>query len=296
METDALAQSLLTPDPALFDGSDAPSSGELPVLRSGTRNVVPIPAASVPAIRTIFERFELKYWVTEKLARSVLDCALPYLKRDAHATTRDAQRNTSLYLDTRGFRFCENHMNLAQDRSKLRIRAYGRPCGELAFFEVKRKVKTITLKERFALPIEQVPLVLNRRPIAAPLPERARRTLDDFTFQMCLHRAEPKLYTSCFREAFESRIPGEDVRMTIDRDLVYQEARGWDFAPREHAWVPLAEGDDTRTTLGHRRAMLELKFNGSPPRWMVELVRHFNLQREAYSKYTTAALQLRGRR
>ena len=292
-----MAQSLLTPDPALFDGSETtPTSGELPVLRSGPRNVVPAAAPGAPAIRTLFERFELKYWVTEKLARSVLDFALPYLKRDAHATTRDAQRNTSLYLDSRGYRFCESHMHLSQDRTKLRIRAYGKPCSELAFFEVKRKVKTITLKERFALPLDQVPVVLGRRPVAAELTERARRTLDDFSFQMCLHRAEPKLYTSCFREAFESRIPGEDVRLTIDRELVYQEATGHCFEPREHRWVPLNEGDDTRPSLGHRRAMLELKFNGAPPAWMVELVRHFNLQREAYSKYTTAALQLRGRR
>lgn len=292
-----MAQSLLTPDPALFDAPEAtPTSGEMPVLRSGPRNVLPTAARSNAGIRTVFERFELKYWVTEKLARSVLDFARPYLKPDAHATTRDAQRNTSLYLDTRGFRFCENHMHLSKDRTKLRIRAYGKPCGDLAFFEVKRKVKTITLKERFALPVEQVPVVLGRRPVHAELTEHARRTLDDFTFQMCLHRAEPKLYTSCFREAFESRIPGEDVRLTVDRDLVYQEATGNRFTPREHCWIPLNEGDDTRTSLGHRRAMLELKFNGTPPAWMVELVRHFNLQREAYSKYTTAALQLRGRR
>jgi len=264
--------------------------------RSGPRNVAPTPAlGAVPAIRTAFERFELKFWITEPLATRVLAFALPYLKRDAHATTREAQRNTTLYLDTRGFRFCENHLNLSPDRSKLRIRAYGRPFGKLAFFELKRKVKTITMKERFALPIAEVENVLSRRPLGCEISEAARRTLGDFVLQMCLHRAEPKLFVACFREAFESRLPGEDVRLTIDRELVYQHSVGFAFTPDERRWVDIHEGDDSRTAFGQRRAMLELKFNGTPPRWMVELVRHFNLQREAFSKYTTAALQLRGR-
>lgn len=285
-----------TADPELL--LDA-SKGRIAVAeerRSGPRHRIPEPAVgAVPSIRTVFERFELKYWVTEPVARRVLDFALPYLKRDAYATTREAQRNTTLYLDTRGFRFCENHLNLSPDRSKLRIRAYGRPYSKLAFFEVKRKVKTITMKERFALPIGEVSNVLSRRPIGCEVSEAARRTLGDFVLQMCLHRAEPKLFVACFREAFESRIPGEDVRMTIDRELVYQHASGFSFTPNERRWIDLREGDDSRTAFGQRRAILELKFNGTPPRWMVELVRHFNLQREAFSKYTTAALQLRGR-
>ncbi len=283
-----MADSTLANTSLLFDGS---ASKEAEVSRSGPRNT----ATAQQAIRTVFERFELKYWVTEPLAQRVLDFAMPYLKRDVHAVTHDDQRNTTLYLDTRGFQFCENHMNLSPDRSKLRIRAYGRPIGKLAFFEVKRKVKTITLKERFALPIGEVENVLSRRPIACEISDDARRTLGEFVFRMCLHRAVPKVFVACFREAFESRIPGEDVRLTIDRDLEYQHSEGFGFTPNERRWVDIHEGDDTRPAYGKRRAMLELKFNGSPPRWMTELVRHFNLQREAFSKYTTAALQLRGR-
>jgi hypothetical protein len=290
-----LANSTLAEPPLLFDASAA-SNHSSELLRSGPHNAAPAPAPGAnQAIRTIFQRFELKYWVTEPLAQRLLAFAQPYLQRDVHALTKDDQRNTTLYLDTRGFQFCENHMLLSPDRSKLRIRVYGRPLGKLAFFEVKRKVKTITLKERFALPIAEVERVLSRRPIASDISEAARRTLGDFVFQMCLHRAAPKLFVSCFREAFESRIPGEDVRLTVDRDLMYQPADGFGFDPVERRYVPIHEGDDTRPSHGKRRAMLELKFNGSPPRWMTELVRHFNLQREAFSKYTTAALQLRGR-
>jgi SPX domain protein involved in polyphosphate accumulation len=275
----------------LLDGSRA-LARELTRPSSGQAQPTTL---AVPAIRTAFERFELKYWLTEPLAERVLEFAKPYLKRDAHGATKDAQRNTSLYLDTRGYRFCENHLSLSPDRSKLRLRVYGRPLGKLAFFEVKRKIKVITIKDRFALPIAEVKNVLSRRPTNCEIPADARKTLGDFVFHMCLHRAQPKLYVACFREAFQSLNPGEDVRLTIDRELVYQPAYGFDFEPDERRWSDIHEGNDTRPAFGKRRAMLELKFDGSPPRWMVELVRHFNLQRVAFSKYTTAALQLRGR-
>ena len=289
-----MASPTLTNPTLLSDAAVADERGE--ILRSGTRKAAPAPvAAPSQAIRTAFQRYEFKYWVSEPLAQRVLAFAMPYLKADDHAIKREDQRNTTLYLDTRGFQFCENHLLLSPDRTKLRIRAYGRPFGKLAFFEIKRKVKTVTLKERFALPIAEVENVLSRRPVGCEMSAAARRTLGDFTFQMCLHRATPKLFVTCYREAFESRIAGEDVRLTVDRDLMYQPADGFGFSPVDGRYVPIHEGDDCRPSYGSRRAMLELKFNGSPPRWMTELIRHFSLQREAFSKYTTAALQLRGR-
>jgi hypothetical protein len=266
-----------------------------PAPPSETRLLRPGQPATTPALRTTFERFELKYWIDERQARQILGFAAPYLRRDPYSTTRDRQRNTTLYLDTREYQFCEDHLTLQPDRRKLRIRVYGRPLGKLAFFEVKRKVKTITVKDRFVLPCVDVVNVLSRRPIQGRVASDAQHTFSDFIFHMQLHRAEAKLFVACFREAFESKNPGEDVRLTIDRDLVYQDARGPAFVVDERRWLPIHEDDDTRTAFGHRRAMLELKFNGSVPGWMVELVRHFGLQRSAFSKYTTAALQLRAR-
>ena len=48
----------------------------------------------------------------------MLAFAAPYLEHDPHSMTRASQRNTTLYLDTRGFRFCDSHLLLSPDRSK----------------------------------------------------------------------------------------------------------------------------------------------------------------------------------
>lgn len=273
------------------NGSVAPTVGAL----SGVPVRAPQLAPAREAIRTTFERFELKFWITEPVARRIVAFAEPYVKRDAHNTTWESTRHTSLYLDTQGYQFYENHLALSPNRSKLRIRVYGRPFEPLAFFEVKRKVKVITMKERLALPIEEVPNVLARRHPVSPIPEGAERTFGEFMFQMMVHRAEPKIYVACHREAYDSKIPGEDVRLTVDRDIVYQPATGYAFEPDDRRWEAVHDGDDPRPALGRRRAILELKFDGRAPPWVVDLVRCFDLTREAFSKYTTAVQQLRGR-
>ena len=86
-----------------------------------------------------------------------------------------------------------------------------------------------------------------------------------------------------------------ELKYWIDRELVYQAASGARFDPDPARWLALRDAGDARPVFGRRPAMLELKFDGSAPRWMVELVRCFNLQREAYSKYVAAVRQLRGR-
>jgi len=270
---------------------EAPDSGE----QLAAPGYVAFPGSSTRASRMRSQRFELKYWIPDRLAERVLAFAAPYVERDAHSATRASQRNTTLYLDSRGFHFFESHEALAPDRAKLRIRAYGQPLGALGFLEVKRKLKSGTHKSRCSLPLAQVENVLGGRRLSCCLPEDTRPAFGDFMFRMHVHRAQPQLYIGCFREAFESRIPGEDVRLTIDRELVYQAASGARFDPDPARWLALRDAGDARPVFGRRPAMLELKFDGSAPRWMVELVRCFNLQREAYSKYVAAVRQLRGR-
>ena len=284
-----MARPITDPNSLLAD-----AGGEvLPASGSVTRSAPP--ARARDAVRTTFERFELKFWIAEPVAQRISKFVEPYVKRDTHNPTWESQRNTSLYLDTRGYRFYENHLALQPNRSKLRIRVYGRPFGPLAFFEVKRKVKSITMKDRFVLPIEEVPNVLERRRPKCSMSPDAERTFGEFMFQMSVHRAEPKIFVACYRQAFDSKLPGEDVRVTIDRELVYQPATGNRFAPDDRRWIPIQEGDDARPALGRRRAILELKFDGRAPPWVVDLVRCFDLTREAFSKYTTAVQQLRGR-
>jgi hypothetical protein len=241
------------------------------------------------AVRTTFERFELKYWMTEQVASRVLEFATPYIVRDENGLSPAAQRNVTLYLDTWGFRFYRMHELLAPDRFKLRVRSYGDPIGPSAFFEIKHKRKTITMKERAEVPLAQVPYVLGGQ--TDHLPEAVVPRLEPFMRLMTVHRASPKVLVACQREAFESRISGEDVRLTFDRDLVYQPTLRPDLGYDRRAWRVIGDGD-SRPSFGRQRVLLELKF-GVCPRWLVELVSRFDLKREAFSKYMAAIALMR---
>ncbi len=255
------------------------------------------PEATTPAARaqTTFERFEFKYWVTERTARELAAFVAPWLAPDPHRSGADLQRNVSLYLDSRGFRFFEEHVSGAPDRIKLRVRGYGDPPAGSVFFEVKRKVKSVSLKQRAVLPLTSVRDVLEGRILPGAVPEQDRAHLERFVALMLLHRAEPRLFVGCRREAFVARHPGEDVRMTFDRDLVWQPASERALRPAARSWRPLTPAGAT-TFLGRDLVLLELKFLGRPPVWMDQAVSRFRLVRQAFSKYVTAVTALRDQR
>ena len=271
----------------VIPSADRPSLRRVPTFRD----------EHARAIRTTLERFELKYWVTEPVADAIVAFAAPYLEVDPFSTAGGSTRAVSLYLDRRGLHFLEQHVSGAPDRSKLRVRAYGDPPDPdaAAFFEVKRKVKSVTLKKRATLRVADVRHVLRTGyPRARITKSDERKHLDDFIFLQRMHRAEPQVLVAAYREAFQSRITGDDVRMTIDREIVYQPARGPEIQPRPRAWVSVPGPDEGKIWYGKRRALIELKFRGSPPRWMCELVARLGLRQEAFSKYVSAMIHMRG--
>ncbi len=215
--------------------------------------------------RTTFERAELKYWVTERLADRIAEFAQPYLQLDPFSRTGRKTRNISLYLDTRGLVCLEDHVSGALDRWKLRVRTYGEDPSGVAFFEVKRKIKSITLKTRATLPVSAVADLLTGRRVPVPANVAERKHLDRFVFLQRLHRVEPQVLIAAHRQAFVSR-RGDDVRMTIDREIVYQPARGPTLVPRSRAWVTVPGPDEGRSCTRSVARSSSSSFAGRRPR------------------------------
>jgi hypothetical protein len=260
----------------------------------------PAPAAPAPApvpdaIKAQFERYELKYWVPESLARAVEEWARPFVVRDPVGGGDGVQRNTSLYLDTPDHEFLDLHVEKAPDRFKLRVRRYGDPPSSPAFFEIKRKVKRVIAKRRALVAPEHVRGLLDGSTMALPPLKRAsdQPHLEAFLYYMMVYRAVPTIYTSCIRTAYMSPDPEEDVRLTVDRNIVCQPATGFDFAPDPKRWVPA--GGPEWAPAHEGTVILELKFRGTAPWWMAELTQALPLDRNGYSKYVAAVWNKLGR-
>lgn len=236
--------------------------------------------------QTSFERLEYKYWVPERLTAELLALISQHLYCDDWA--KGGQRNTSLYLDSPELDFLNSHTESAPDRCKLRVRAYGDPPTEPAFFEVKRKVKRTSLKHRAAVPFAELSALLSGeiRPRVQLKSLEERRTLEHFLYLMLTYHAAPKVLVTCRREAFTSIDPGDGVRLTLDRDIHYQPARGHTLIGDPRAWTPLCGQEQKDDTSG--ATLLEIKCRGAAPWWVADLVQRLRLTLTSYSKYVTA--------
>lgn len=237
------------------------------------------------AAQTAFERFEFKYVVSEQRAKELLQRTASYLRSDDWAP--GGQRITSLYLDSPGRDFMQLHREGAPDRSKLRVRAYGDPLADQAFFEIKRKIKRVTFKHRAIVPQSAVPMLLRGElgPTRLVKSEEEQRTLEHFLYLMLTYRAEPTVLTTCCREAFTAIEPADEVRLTLDRDISYQPARGSTLKGDPQAWVRLCGYGNYLPTAP---VLIELKFRGIAPLWVQDLVQELKLTVSSYSKYVTA--------
>jgi hypothetical protein len=253
------------------------AAGKEPILDLPTREV---------------DRFELKYWVPTALCHEVLEFARPYLVLDPHNVKMGLERqfNTTLYLETADLHAYRTHVESSADRYKLRVRGYGEVPKGKAFFETKRKIKSITVKTRTAVDMADVAPLLDGTYEALPAyvtKAEERRNLENFLYLKTITDARPCLLVRAHRESYCTPDPREDVRLTFDREICFQAARGIaSLHVDPKAWIPI----DGELQHGERGAhtMIELKFPRLAPLWMGSLIERLDMWRVGYSKYIAA--------
>jgi hypothetical protein len=236
------------------------------------------------------DRFELKYWVPEELTAQALEYGKPYLILDPESQKRGLlhQCSTSIYLESPDLHSFRSHVDGAPDRFKLRVRAYGDPPAGMAFFEIKRKLDSRGVKTRAAVPVEFVKDILegNYDRLPDTMKASAKKNLEAFLAAQLRIQAEPLVLVRAYRESYCSADPHEEVRMTFDRRICYQPARGASFDCDPDGWIPI-NGEDQHGQQGPH-ALIELKFAKLPPIWMRRLVEQMGLLRVGFSKYCSA--------
>jgi hypothetical protein len=251
------------------------------------RPIVNIPPREV-------DRYELKYWVPTALTSEVLKFARPYLVLDPFNARLGLERqyNTTLYLETARLDAYQTHVDQMADRYKLRVRGYGEVPEGQAFFETKRKINSITVKTRAAVSMHEVAPLLDGTYDALPatLKPDERRHLEHFLYRKTMTDARPCVLVRAHRESYCTPDPREDVRLTFDREICFQRARGASLHGDPRGWIPI----DGEAQHGKRGAhtMIELKFPRIAPLWMGRLIDHLDMWRVGYSKYIAAVQSL----
>src|SRR6267143_7058571 len=152
--------------------------------------------------------FELKYLIRESTAQRVRDFVRCYLGMDEFGVGKPNYSYPvhSLYLDSDNLEIYWRTVNGDKNRYKLRLRYYSDNPKSPVFFEIKRRMKDVILKQRGGVKQAAVPLLL-----AGQLPEESHLlskvpsnlvAIQRFQHLMTGLNAKPKSHIYYLREAY----------------------------------------------------------------------------------------------
>jgi hypothetical protein len=239
------------------------------------------PAA--PAHKMLAKRYELKYRISESLAQRIIVHISAYLSIDPYSKRYPDRQYSicSLYLDSNRFDlFRETELDKC-NRFKLRIRGYDDNPNSPLYFEIKRKLNGIIYKSRAKAGKDQIAKILNGHFLPPQATEADKTTLKQFVhYTQCLC-ARPIALIRYKREAYEGGT-GTQVRITFDRQICYLSTDKPLFRMNGEGWkqIPLDF------------VVLEIKFTGNFPAWLVDMTKMYNLNRQSMSKYGNTVRQM----
>ena len=226
-------------------------------------------------------RFELKYFLTEDTARRMRPFVQGYIDIDEYSAIQPnlCYPTLSLYLDSDDLATYWWTINGNKNRFKLRLRYYDERPNSPVFFEIKRRMNNVILKQRAGVRKEAVRWLL-----AGHLPDREHLlnpddpaqwvALQRFIELMLQLNAKPKLHVAYLREAYENA-NNNAVRLTFDRAV--------ESAPNAQGLL-IAKSEEPHRVFDPN-LVLELKFTERFPNWFRDLVETFNCMQMGAAKF-----------
>jgi len=218
----------------------------------------------------------------------------PYCDPDPFLYGQPEYTITSLYFDTQDLLFYHQKRVHQCNRIKLRIRTYGQRAEGPVFLELKRRFRDVMVKTRARVPRESFAQIACG---PGPLPDLGLRggeqaVVEDFRLHVHNLQLRPVISIRYDREPYVGRTdPG--VRVTFDRRLRYASTKEVVIPQEDRDYYPF---DYPSTFFApESRVVLEIKFDEYCPVWVQDLVRHFDIARESFSKYCNGLDQIQNR-
>jgi SPX domain-containing protein involved in vacuolar polyphosphate accumulation len=222
------------------------------------------------ADQAVFERYELKYKMTRRQRRAVLESMLPYMKLDhyGHTTIRN------IYFDTDNYILVRHSIEKPIYKEKLRIRSYKQVSAQdKVFIELKKKYNDVVYKRRESLSqLETLEWIVQDTPF--PKATQIGNEIDYFFEHY--KTLKPKVFLSYEREAFYA-LDGSDFRVTFDENIL---ARQEELSLSREVW-----GEHL---MDENYILMEIKTSGGIPLWMSHILTQEKLYKTSFSKYGTA--------
>jgi hypothetical protein len=231
---------------------------------------------------TLSCRYELKYRIRETKARAMARYIQSYIALDQYARKHPSQQYpiSSLYFDSDHLQLYRETIEGKKSRFKLRVRCYDDDLDSVCFFEIKRRIDDVILKDRARIPKVHLLDAIRGNALPVSLYKKDQKILDQFNFYLQTLRARPMVMVRYKRQAFEGDSSNR-VRITFDRQLAFRTV---------HEPVLSVNGPDWHV-VPMDFVILEIKFTDRYPFWLTDLVKVFDLKRTAMSKYCSSVKQ-----
>jgi hypothetical protein len=230
----------------------------------------------IAADGTLRCRFEYKYHITETQAAQVENFIQPYIHQDRYCKLQPTGNYpiVSLYLDSPDLKLCRESITGKQNRYKLRIRGYTDDPAYPKFFEIKRRINTIIVKDRHRVSHRDVARLLGGGALPEQYYSTEQEALKQFLYYFDCLNARPLVLIRYNRRAYEDDSETR-VRVTFDRQLSYKITNQPEVVLGGSGWqrVPI------------NGVVLEVKFTSKFPAWLTRMVRCLELQQQSFSKY-----------
>lgn len=229
-----------------------------------------------PVDKTLSCRYEIKYYVSESMARALAGFVQAHLPLDRYCKARqgEAYPIVSLYLDSHNLQLCRESLEGHKNRFKLRIRSYTDDPNYPLFFEIKRRMNSIIIKDRARVKHRDVASLISGLSLPPHDYSTDHETLEQFRLYVNSINAAPVIKVRYMREAYEDDSHNR-VRVTFDRQLAFKTGSTSDVLFNDPHWQDHPGGS----------VIVETKFTDHYPAWLHQMVRIFNLRQQSVSKY-----------
>lgn len=263
----------------------------------------------IMAYQAVFKRYEMKYMMTRRQKKAVLEAMLPHMKLDefGHTTIRN------VYFDTDNYILVRHSIEKPVYKEKLRIRSYKQAgAQDKVFIELKKKYDDVVYKRRESLSqLETLEWLVS----GTPFPKATQIGNEIDYFFRLYQTLKPKVFLSYEREAFYAHVrPGEichpgltDVQRASSESLLGSNVH---VRPGEICQPGLTDGDFRVTfdenirarqeelslsrdvwgepLIGEDKVLMEIKTSGGIPLWMTHVLAREKIYKTSFSKYGTA--------
>lgn len=227
-------------------------------------------------------RLEYKFLVPLYFLNELREAIYPFVFIDEYAEKECNKEYTvrSIYFDTIKLDDYRDKLAGLKIRKKLRIRGYNINSGDsIVFLEIKRKQENHISKNRAPVLYSNLNELLATSDFENLLVKKknylnSKTDAVKFFYLMKLKNYSPVCLVSYEREAYYSKLDST-LRITFDKNLRSK---------------PLPQivnlYDDSLQPSMSGNFILEVKFFGGFPVWLQKVIRRFDLNRRAISKYT----------